>query len=123
MNQPLKKTILVVDDAPENIGVVKGLLGQDYKIKAALGGEKAIQIASKGVDLILLDIRMPGMDGFEVCARIKDNSSTANTPIIFLSGESDPTFEARALELGAVAFLTKPIDPVQLLSAISFLSQ
>lgn len=118
-----RKTILVVDDAPENIGVVKGLLSKEYKIKAALQGEKAIQIAEQGVDLILLDIRMPGMDGFEVCTRLKRNSNSSNIPIIFLSGEYEPTFEERALALGAAAFITKPVDPAQLLSAVNAVFQ
>lgn len=119
MSDELKQTILVVDDAPENISVIKGLLGEKYKLKAALDGERALKIAAKGVDLILLDIQMPSMNGFEVCEQLKVDPATTGIPVIFLSGEEDPASAERARSLGAVAYVTKPVDPAQLIQAVS----
>jgi len=113
MTEALKKTILVVDDAPENIHLIKGLLGRQFKIKAALEGEKALKIAVKGADLILLDIQMPGMDGFEACRRLKEQPDTAAIPVVFLSGEEEAEHKERAAELGAASFFSKPVDPIQ----------
>ena len=107
-----KKTILTVDDAPENIDIVKGILVPDYIVKAAINGKMALKIAqSKKPDLILLDVMMPGMDGFEVCRQLKMNPITRDIPVIFLTGETNPESEAKGLELGAVAFVMKPADP------------
>ncbi len=84
-------TVLVVDDAPENIDLLDGVLNQDYKIKAALNGEKALKIAGSEnpPDIILLDIEMPGMDGYEVCRRLKADPQTRDNPIIFVTAKSD----------------------------------
>lgn len=110
-----KKTVLTVDDAPENIDIVKAILVPDYIVKAAINGKMALKIAqSQKPDLILLDVMMPGMDGFEVCRQLKMEPATRDIPVIFLTGESDPTSEAKGLELGAVAFVLKPADPTLL---------
>jgi putative two-component system response regulator len=110
-----KKTILTVDDAPENIDIVKAILVPDYIVKAAINGKMALKIAqSQKPDLILLDVLMPGMDGFEVCRQLKLDPATRDIPVIFLTGETDPTSEAKGLELGAVAFVLKPADPTLL---------
>ena len=115
-----KPVVLAVDDTPENLDVVKGLLSSQYVVKAAINGMMALKIAEKKPpDLILLDIRMPQMDGFEVCRELKANETTASIPVIFLTGESDAASEADALEAGAVGYLTKPIDPAALLAKIS----
>ena len=112
-DQTEKQTILVVDDTPENIDVLSGVLRPDYKVKAALNGEKALKIAggSPKPDMILLDIMMPGMDGYEVCRRLKADPATKKIPIIFITAKSEVEDEKKGLELGAVDYITKPISP------------
>ena len=108
-----KQTILVVDDVPENIDILKGILQSQYKVKVALNGKKALAIIeSSPPDLILLDIMMPDMDGYEVCRRIKGKSSTKDIPIIFVTAKSAETDEAEGFELGAVDYVTKPVSPI-----------
>lgn len=108
-----KPIILVVDDTPENIDVLSGLLRENYKVKAALNGERALKIVDKGPkpDMILLDIMMPGMDGYEVCRRLKSDPATSGIPIIFISAKNAEEDERKGLELGAVDYITKPISP------------
>lgn len=108
-----KQTILVVDDLPENIEILDGVLRSHYKVKAALNGEKALKIAIQpdAPDLILLDIMMPDMDGYEVCQRLKAQSCTRNIPVIFVTALGEFESEARGFELGAVDYITKPISP------------
>lgn len=110
---PSRRTILIVDDTPENIDVLQGIIGRDYQVKATTKGATAIKIASSSTppDLILLDIMMPGMDGFEVCKRLKENIATRNIPVIFVTARNDAADEARGLELGGVDYLTKPVSP------------
>ncbi|MBF0382912.1 MAG: response regulator [Magnetococcales bacterium] len=112
-----KKTILLVDDAPENIDLLSGILKADYRLKVALNGEKALKVAAKSSpDLILLDVLMPGMDGYEVCKNLKQNHTTANIPIIFVTGrDSDGGSSA---EFGAVGTIKKPVDPEALKALI-----
>lgn len=108
----MRKTILAVDDTPTNIDVVKAVLGDQYAIMAAINGPLALKILSKQVpDLILLDIMMPEMDGYEVCRQIKANERTRDVPVIFLTAKSDARDEAMGLSLGAVDYITKPISP------------
>ena len=109
----ITNTILIVDDAPENIDLLDGVLNKDYKIKAALNGEKALKIAGseKPPDIILLDIEMPGMDGYEVCRRLKADPQTRDIPIIFVTAKSDESDETKGLEIGAVDYITKPFSP------------
>jgi putative two-component system response regulator len=120
MNEQEKRpVVLAVDDTPENLDVVKGLLTPKFVVKAAVNGMMALKIVEKqSPDLILLDIRMPGMDGFEVCRRLKENDASADIPVVFLTGESDPEIEADALAAGAAGFITKPIDPATLFASI-----
>nr|WP_207232155.1 two-component system response regulator [Corallincola spongiicola] len=108
-----KATILVVDDTPENIDVLAGLLRDDYNVKAAKNGEIALKIAhlSPPPELILLDIMMPGIDGYEVCRRLKEDPVTKHIPVIFVTAKISPEDELRGLELGAVDYITKPISP------------
>jgi len=107
-----KMTILVVDDATENIDVIVGLLKQHYKVKASTNGLKALKIInSKPPDLVLLDIMMPGMDGYEVIKAIKQNPGTADIPVIFLTGKSEVSDETTGFELGAVDYISKPFNP------------
>ena len=106
-----KAVILAVDDTPENLDVVKGALGDEYVIKAAINGMIALKIAEKAPpNLILLDIQMPGMDGFEVMNRLQAIKAMQAVPVIFLTGESDNKVKQRAYEMGARGFVTKPID-------------
>jgi CheY-like chemotaxis protein len=118
-DQENKPIVLAVDDTPENLDVVKGLLTPTYVVKAAVNGMMALKIAEKQApDLILLDVRMPQMDGYEVCRRLKANEATASIPVIFLTGETDAESESAAREVGAVGFISKPIDPGKLLASI-----
>ena len=109
----ITNTVLVVDDAPENIDLLDGVLNKDYKIKAALNGEKALKIAGSEnpPDIILLDIEMPGMDGYEVCRRLKADPQTRDIPIIFVTAKSDESDETKGFEIGAVDYITKPFSP------------
>lgn len=106
-------TILVVDDVPDNLALMSNLLKPDFKVKVASDGEKALKIAASESppDLILLDIMMPGMDGYEVCRRLKHNPKTMNIPVIFLTAKAEVEDEKKGLELGAVDFISKPISP------------
>ena len=106
-----RATILVVDDTPDNLTLMSNLLKRDYKVKVADCGEKALQIAASEAapDLILLDVMMPGMDGYEVCQRLKDDPQTRSIPVIFLSAKAGGEDERRGLELGAEDYITKPI--------------
>jgi sigma-B regulation protein RsbU (phosphoserine phosphatase) len=109
---PEKSTILAVDDTPENLDVVKGVLGANYIVKAATSGPMALKIAYKQTpDLILLDIMMPEMDGYEVCRRLKENKQTKDVPVIFLTAMDQTTDEAQGFELGAADYITKPVNP------------
>ena len=105
--------ILVVDDSPENLQVISAVLKQDYRVKVAINGERALALATSAEppDLILLDVMMPGMDGYEVCARLKQNPVTARIPVLFVSSRDDEEDEARGLSLGAIDYIVKPIRP------------
>jgi two-component system sensor histidine kinase/response regulator len=118
MSDLFEKTILLVDDSPDNIDILNGLLG-DYKRKVALNGEKAIKIAeTKKPDLILLDIMMPGMDGFEVAEHLHNNPDTKDIPVIFLSAKIEKEDIVRGFNLGAKDYVTKPFDPNELMSRV-----
>lgn len=112
MSETKKQTILAVDDTLANIDVVKGVLAQDYLVQAALSGKMALKIIEKQKpDLILLDIMMPEMDGYEVCEILKSQAETKDIPIVFLTAKSQEDDEAKGLALGAVDYITKPISP------------
>jgi putative two-component system response regulator len=108
-----KPTVLVVDDTPDNLSLMAGLLKDLYKVKVANNGEKAIKIVQSDnpPDLILLDIMMPGLSGYDVCQILKDNPATRDIPIIFLTAMTATDDERKGLELGAVDFITKPVNP------------
>ncbi len=108
-----KRTILVVDDTPENIDVLVGILKAEYKVKAALNGNVAIKIAQSDhpPDLILLDIMMPEMNGYQVAETLKSDPDTRNIPIIFVTAMNELEDEKKGLELGAVDYLIKPVSP------------
>ncbi|MGD8766531.1 MAG: response regulator, partial [Methyloceanibacter sp.] len=107
-----RNLILIVDDTPTNVAVISGLLKETYKTKVATNGEKALAIANGAdkPDLILLDIMMPGMDGFEVCRRLKANPETAEIPVIFLTAKTDAVDEEKGFEVGGVDYIHKPFS-------------
>ncbi|MFK5895196.1 MAG: response regulator [Pseudomonadota bacterium] len=110
-----KQKVLIVDDAPENIEVLRQSLRSDYIVMAAINGEKALQIATNITsqpDIILLDIMLPGLDGYEVCKQLKANSATHEIPIIFITALNKSGHEAKGLELGAVDYISKPFEPI-----------
>ncbi|MEH6582443.1 MAG: two-component system response regulator [Halioglobus sp.] len=115
-----KATILVVDDTPENIDLLVEILKNDYRVKAARNGEQALKIAGLGAkpDLILLDIMMPGIDGFEVCRRLKADPSRCDIPVIFVTAKITTDDEIHGFELGAVDYITKPISPPVVLARV-----
>lgn len=105
------RTILIVDDTPENIDILKGVLKEQYIIKAATRGSKALEIArTTPVDLILLDIMMPEMDGYEVCRTLKSDEATKKIPVIFVTALHETGDETSGFEVGAVDYITKPIN-------------
>ncbi len=115
----IKPTILAVDDAPANIDVVKGVLAHDFFVQAAVNGMMALKIIEKKKpDLILLDIMMPEMDGYEVCKQLKENSDTASIPVIFLTANVETEGVIKGFELGAVDYVTKPFKPPELLARV-----
>lgn len=104
--------ILVVDDVPDNIQILSHALKDDYEIYIATTGQKAVDIArSKLPDVVLLDIMMPGKDGYEVCAELKADPLTRDIPVIFITARNDVEDETRGLEAGAIDFISKPISP------------
>jgi len=115
-----KKSILVVDDAPENIDLLVGLLKDKYKVRAALNGEVALSIARSPSppDLILLDIVMPDMNGLEVCKILKNDKKTSSIPVVFLSGQASDEETELGVEIGGEAYLQKPVEPESLFSIL-----
>ena len=121
MNQSFKKqTILVVDDTPDSIDFLDGILRKDYKIKAALNGEKALKIArsESPPDLILLDIVMPGMNGYEVCRHLKADERTRDIPVMFLSVLEELSDKIKAFQTGGVDYITKPFQTEEVLARV-----
>ncbi|WP_044874515.1 two-component system response regulator [Pseudomonas sp. LFM046] len=112
-----RPTVLIVDDTPDNLILLSDLLKVLYRVKAARNGEKALQIAGAEdpPDLILLDVMMPGLSGFDVCRQLKAQAHTRNIPVIFLTTQGAIEDEMRGLELGAVDYITKPINPPSVL--------
>ncbi len=115
-----KPTVLVVDDTADNLTLMASLLKDTYRVKVVNHGEKGLAVAASSTppDLILLDIMMPQIDGYEVCRRLKANPATRDIPVIFLTAKSDNEAEEKGLELGAVDFITKPICPPILLARV-----
>lgn len=111
--KPPRSTILIVDDVTENIDILLEILNHDYRVMAANSGKKALKIANSATppDLILLDILMPEMDGYEVCQRLKSIEKTRSIPVIFVTSSGGETNEARGFALGGVDYIRKPINP------------
>jgi DNA-binding response OmpR family regulator len=116
-----KNLILVVDDNQENLKVVSNFLKEmNYKIALALDGDSALQIVRENkIDLILLDIMMPGMDGFEVCKILKEKSETKDIPIIFLTARTESEDIIRGFQLGGVDYITKPFNREELYARVN----
>ena len=114
-----KQSILVVDDTPENIDVLKGILTDRYGIRAATNGELALRIAARQPpDLVLLDVMMPEMDGYEVCRRLKADPDTAHIPVIFVTAKTETEDEQAGFDVGAVDYITKPVNPSLVLARV-----
>ncbi|MDY6994921.1 MAG: response regulator, partial [Pseudomonadota bacterium] len=117
----VKGTLLIVDDIPDNVKVLlKFLIDEGFKVLVAREGEQGIQIAERAQpDLILLDIMMPGMDGFEVCQYLKSNPKTLKIPIIFMTALTDTVDKVKGFELGADDYITKPFQQEEVLARIT----
>lgn len=112
MTEPIKNwTILVVDDEPNNLKVLQQILKKSYNLVFAKDGPKALKVAEKHVpDLILLDIMMPGMDGYDVCRHLKASKATAGIPVIFVTALNEDEDESKGFEAGAIDYITKPVS-------------
>ncbi len=108
-----KQIILIVDDIPANIDILSAILKGDYTVKAATNGLKALEIAASATppDLILLDVMMPDMDGYEICRRLKENPLTRRIPVIFVTTRGEIEDETTGFACGAVDYLSKPVTP------------
>jgi len=115
-----KPTVLIVDDTPENLTLMNGLLREDYRTKVANGGARALALAAADPrpDLVLLDIMMPEMDGYEVCRRLKADAATRDIPVIFLTAKVEVEDEQMGFDVGAVDYITKPISPPIVLARV-----
>ncbi len=111
--QVTRPVLLVVDDMAENLSLMVSILRPHYQVKVANHGQRALELAASlpRPDLILLDVMMPGMDGYEVCQRLKADPATAGIPVIFLTAKAEVDDEMHGLALGAVDYITKPISP------------
>jgi len=120
LDRPEQPLVLVVDDTPENLELMSELLLPTYRVKVASSGLKALRIAisSPPPDLILLDIMMPLMDGYEVCKRLKADPQTRDIPVIFLTAKTELADEQNGFDLGAVDYITKPISPPLVLARV-----
>jgi len=120
MSASAKPVILAVDDAAELLALIGKALVADYKVKLASDGEKALALAAEAPqpDLVLLDVGLPGMSGFEVCRRLKAQPDTADIPVIFLTGKSEAADQVEGLDLGAVDYITKPVNAKLLLARV-----
>lgn len=118
-NQADKPRILVVDDTPDNLTLMSALLKDRYRVQLANQGERALKLVeSHPPDLILLDIMMPGIDGYQVLQQLQADTKLAQIPVIFLTAKSEPEDERYGLQLGAVDYITKPISPAILLARV-----
>ena len=120
-HQDLRPTILIVDDTPDNIMLLSRLLKDRYNTKVANNGSTALQIANTtpDLDLILLDVMMPGLDGYETCRQLKANPATSEIPVIFLTAKNQVEDEAMGLSLGAIDYIAKPVSPPILFARVA----
>lgn len=119
MGQQQGERILVVDDEPLNRCLLQHMLHTQYRIDVADSGGQALEKARQSVpDLILLDLKLPDIDGFDVCRALKDDADTRDVPVIFITVASDPVSESRAFHAGAADFIAKPFSPAVVRSRI-----
>ena len=105
------QTVLVVDDTPENLDLMKAILSPFYKVKVAINGEVALKlVAASSPDIVLLDVMMPGLGGYEVCRRIKADPAKANLPVILVTAIAESTDEGKGFEAGACDYISKPVS-------------
>jgi len=117
-----KPKILIVDDEPFNVELLEGYLSKDYDIlKAYNGNEALLMVGTNPPDLIILDIMMPDMNGYEVCSRIKDDEKTISIPIVIVTALNEKKAKIKAIEAGADDFLNKPIDIIELTARVKSL--
>lgn len=109
-----KRVILLVEDDPMQLQVLAALFKSEYLVKVATSGTKTLEIAKKGVDIILMDFHLPDMNGLDVCKELKNNSSTCSIPIIILTASADKALEQQGIEMGAANFITKPYTATSL---------
>ena len=116
-----KKVVLVVDDAPANLAILTEILKSTYQVRAAKSGALALKIAHapRPPDVILLDVEMPEMDGYEVCEKLKADEATRSIPVLFVTGHTQPEQEARGMALGAVGYISKPVEPAVVLAKMA----
>lgn len=116
---PAKPRILVVDDQPLNIRILHMVLGHHYQMFMATSGAQALALcAAQPPDLVLLDALMPGMDGYEVCERLKSDTRMRDMPVVFVTATDDPAEHRRGMDAGASAVITKPVDPATVLATV-----
>ncbi len=116
---PPRPKIVVIDDMPVNIRILHAVLARDFDVRCATSGQEGLELTARELpDLVVLDVMMPGMDGYEVCRRLKADTVTAQIPVIFITALDEAEEEARGLELGAVDYLTKPITPAIVLARV-----
>ena len=120
LEEPRLARILIVDDVPENIQVLASILAKEsFQISAAMSGQQALEMMKRSLpDLVLLDVSMPGMDGFETCRGMKASSSIAEVPVIFLTGRASPEDILQGFEAGGVDYVSKPFSQPELLARV-----
>jgi putative two-component system response regulator len=113
------KTILAVDDNPINLGILEEILAGDYRLKFAHSGQEALRLAAQAPPaVVLLDVMMPGMDGLEICRRLREMSGLSHTAIIMVSAKAMPSEREAGFQAGADDYISKPFDEVELLEAL-----
>ena len=118
-----KKKMLAVDDNPDNNAIIEELFGDHYDLRTATRGEEALQIAEGfQPDIILLDIMMPGIDGYEVCRRLREHRSLSDTAILMVTAKGALEDRVRGYEVGANDFITKPFEEENILESVEFFS-
>jgi putative two-component system response regulator len=120
LNLTERRTVLVVDDSRESLQILNELLQEQYRVRLASNGEQALKAALQEPrpDVILLDIMMPGIDGYEVCGRLKVDAATKDIPVIFISSKSQPEEAELGFEFGCADYITKPIMPSVVLARV-----
>lgn len=119
-NAENKSTVLIVDDVVTNIDVLNAILKELYEVKIALNGVKALEIAAMEPhpDIILLDVMMPEMNGYEVCKKLKSDPSTSEIPVLFVTALDESQFEVQGFDVGGVDYITKPVVPEIVLARV-----